>query len=196
MRKLIILLSFCPVWCLGQTIKIEAGTTIGSLNYQLNNQTYFNDYAVGYYATAGLDFLQKKRINLSSNIGVLKKVGSDMVTLTDALGNEIDKKRETRGIDYLTLNTFADYNFSERRLTPFIFGGARLDYAFNSILINKDRDKNRLTFGATAGAGVKYRLVEKVMIGFRGGYLINFNNIINTADRTFSAAAMFGYSLK
>lgn len=192
MRKTILIILLLPALVWGQDVKIESGVTFGKLNQDVAGNTYFKDFAFGFYATAGLNYLKKRKFNIASNVGVLQKVGSGKVTFSDALGNNQYIIRQAFRIDYLSLNTFIECNLKENGIIPFAFGGPRLDYAINSNYVDFNE---RLAFGVTLGTGVKYA-VSRLFFGFRAGYLINFNKILQTDDRTFSSSIMFGYKIK
>ena len=192
MRKIILMVILTPVLAYGQDIKVESGVTFGKLNYDIGDNTYYKNIAIGYYATVGIDYLKKRRFNISSNIGFLQKVGSDVAIFSDALGNETYSTKTALRFNYLTVNTFTECNFAAKGIIPFAFGGPRLDYAINS---NHVDFNERLAFGVTLGAGAKYSS-GRLLLGLRIEYLLNFNKILNTDDRTFSSTLMFGYKLK
>lgn len=55
----------------GQMIKIQGGTSISKLDWQLKGVDigpFYNEAMIGYSIFAGLDYLDKQYFNLSSNI--------------------------------------------------------------------------------------------------------------------------------
>src|SRR5690606_17486902 len=112
-----------------------------------------------------------------------------------ALGNEQNRVKSKGAIDFLTLNTLAEYGLTDKKIAPFIFGGVRADYAFNGTLIDVGKLTDKLIFGATGGAGIKYSL-DKVQFGLRCAYLYDITKVEKTDIRSFLISLQFGYTIK
>ena len=55
MRKIILMVILTPVLAYGQDIKVESGVTFGKLNYDIGDNTYYKNIAIGYYATVDIE---------------------------------------------------------------------------------------------------------------------------------------------
>ena len=198
----------------GQIIKIQGGISSSKIDWELQNlnvSPFYIDNLIGYSAFVGMDYMDKKFFNLSSNIGIVKKGGKDEFPLTDAFGEFtgetiIDKP----SLEYLTINTLFEvkYNIKEV-ISPFISLGPRFDYLVkNSYHFDDIEDigtLKKISVGIILGGGIKYDL-NKFQLGLRYDYLLNFNNIaewkVETSDvsgeitdNTFTVNLTFGYKL-
>lgn len=164
-----------------QFIKAEGGISLSKLKTEFLNTTNKSDWYQGQSFFLGVDYLNVAIINLSSNIGYVRKGG-------------MDKDSDTKStLDYLSLNTRLELNSPTPIFKPFISFGPRVDYMINhseDFDPIDDADKlNKLTTGAVAGFGFKIK-VPKLICGIRGDYYYNFNKIIDsdgltTNDNTF-----------
>ena len=184
------------VLSLGQVIKIQSGISISNLDMQTNgnstNLTQDNKRLVGYSFFVGMDYLQHKNFNLSSNIGMLRKGGESMFYTNWGYGQGIKAT-----LDYLSLNTTCDFQFPiEDKITPFISFGPRVD-----LLLNPINEYNKLNYGLLLGGGLKYDLNNKLQLGLRADYYLNFKDISKTgqartvSDKTFTTNLVLGYRL-
>lgn len=98
----------------GQTFKIQGGTSISTLDWQLkgiNVDPFYNETLIGYSVFAGVDYFDKQYFNLSSNIGMIRKGGKDEIQLTFADGDLTGETfTEKPTLDYLSINTTIDIN--------------------------------------------------------------------------------------
>ena len=184
------------VLSLGQVIKIQSGISISNLDMQTNgnstNLTQDNKRLVGYSFFVGMDYLQHKNFNLSSNIGMLRKGGESMFYTNWGYGQGIKAT-----LDYLSLNTTCDFQFPiEDKITPFISFGPRVD-----LLLNPINEYNKLNYGLLLGGGLKYDISNKLQLGLRADYYLNFKDISKTgqartvSDKTFTTNLVLGYRL-
>ncbi len=199
----------------GQTLKIQGGTSISKLDWQLkgiNIDPFYNETLIGYSIFAGLDYLDKQYYNLSTNIGVIRKGGKDEIALTDQNGELTGQTiTEKPTLDYLSINTMIDFKYSiKETVTPFISFGPRIDYLmssskhFDSL---KDIDELKSTsIGLILGGGLKYD-ISNLQFGLRADYYLDFTKVAdwtieNTGNggevtvKTFTINLTIGYRLK
>ena len=182
----------------GQLIKLQFGISISNLDWNLGsyNWKYDNEKLMSYSFSVGLDYLDKKYYNLSSNLTLLKKGGN-----TTATSENVPDRILKVNLDYLSLNTTFELKYPlKNKITPFISYGPRLDMLLNEMyLINY----NKYNYGLLLGGGLKYD-INRIQIGFRMDYYLNFNEInkpithgfgvIN--DNTLTCNMTVGYRLK
>lgn len=180
----------------GQTLKIQSGVSISTIDMQTSGSstglTKDNKRLVGYSFFVGMDYLQHKNFNLSSNIGMLRKGGESMFYTNWGYGQGIKAT-----LDYLSLNTTCDFQFPiEDKITPFISFGPRVD-----VLLNPISEYNSFNYGLLLGGGLKYPLSDKLQLGLRADYYLNFTDISKTgqtrtvSDKTFTTNLVLGYRL-
>ncbi len=145
----------------GQLLKIQSGISISNLDWKLGSYDwkYDNEKLIGYSFSVGLDYLDKKYYNLSSNITLLKKGGK----VTATAENVSDRILQVN-MDYLSLNTTFELKYPIRnKITPFISYGPRLDMLLNEMYLT---NYNKYNYGLLLGGGLKYD-INRIQIGFR-----------------------------
>ena len=198
----------------GQTIKIQGGTSISQLDWKINGTnvgSLYNETLIGCSFFAGLDYLDKKYINISSNIGLIRKGGKDEFQLTDQNGELTGESTvEKATLDYFSINTTValKYNIKES-YSPFISFGPRIDILINnSSQFDDVKDVDWLettSYGFVMGGGLNY-YVSKFLIGIRGDYYFELNEIADWTDerpiggskisgKTFAINLSIGYKL-
>jgi len=172
-----------------QTLKIQAGATMSSLNCNLAYSKLFGDPIVSPYLLAGIDFMDKKYFSLSAGLGYLQKGGSDklnFVSIDDPEGTVSTQTAHAKA-DYITAN--AAFNFKllpGRRLTPYLSAGPRIDMLLSAnnylkAVSGSDGVKN-INLGLNLGAGLNYTM-GKYLVGLKADYLANFTGV-GTYDAT------------
>ena len=200
----------------GQTFKFQAGISSSSLNWKTVDRTeqMHSQKITGYSLFFGLDYLQKKYFNLSSNVGIIRKGGEDAdIFSVDPLGQPLLAQRQKAFLNYLSVNTTLDLKYPvKEKLFPFVSFGPRIDYLISNNsyfnFLKETKELNKLSYGINLGAGIKYQF-SRFQIGIRGDYLLNFKNIsdyiVTTSfdierrqlkDKTFLANVTFDYKLK
>ena len=200
----------------GQLLKFQAGVSGSSLDWKIVNGTVqqYKQKITGHSIFIGLDYLQKKYFNLSSNIGILRKGGEeDNIFFTDPFGQPLIGEKQKATLDYLSINTTFDLKYPiKEKLFPFVSLGPRLDYLtsnndrFNSL--KEAKELNKFSYGINMGAGFQYQFL-RFRIGIRGDYLLNLNHIsdytvtnmmrderIQVKDKTFIGNLFLGVKLK
>lgn len=196
----------------GQTLKMQAGPSFSSLDWRTEglSTTPYNETMIGYSFLIGVDYLDKKYFNLSSNLGLLRKGGKQTVQLISYFGDPGTERIDNARLDYLSLNTLIDLKYPVTdKIIPFFSFGPRIDYLvgisneFDPLTL--DNDISRLNYGFILGGGLKYEL-SKFQIGIHADYYFNCNNIADwpavvpnlggtIADRTFTLNLSLGYKL-
>ena len=171
----------------GQIVKIQGGTSFSQLDLKLdlidggvyrNNETM-----IGYSTFAGIDYLDKKYFNLSSNIGMIRKRGRGAVPHTGYGGDTYFGLSEKLSLDYLSVNTTMDFKYPiQKSIYPFISFGPRFDYLLHSnnrppaFASHFDAIK-KASFGLILGGGLKYD-ISNLQFGLRADYYFDFSKKI------------------
>lgn len=200
----------------GQTLKIQKGTSISNLTWNLYGLTNepispYNKPLFSYAIFAGIDYLDKPYFNLSSNIGFIRKGGKGEAFFTDENGelpNQI--KTVTATLDYLSINTMIDLKYPiEETISPFVSVGPRFDYLVNNsrefYALEVNNELKNTLFGLILGGGVKYD-ISNLQLGLRADYYLDFTKIADykneetgirgeTTVNTFTINLFVGYRL-
>ncbi len=216
MKRLGLLLAGLTISILtyGQIIKIQGGTTLSKLDWQIGSMDLepYNETLVGYSVFVGLDYLDKKYFNLSSNLGLVRKGGKGELQLINPMGELTGETViEKAASDYFSVNTLIDvkYQFKEK-ISPFISIGPRFDYLigysnhFDSL--EEIDELKKTSLGVILGGGIKYDL-SKIQLGLRADYYLNFTKVADWPaepgnlggeinDNMFSINLAIGYKLQ
>jgi len=217
MKKTVLLLIGLTMVILsyGQTIKIQAGTSISKLDWQLKGVTIgsiYDETLIGYSIFAGVDYLDKRYFNLSSNIGMIRKGGKGEFMLTDQYGQSTGQTiTEKPTLDYLSINTTFDLKYRiKETVTPFISFGPRIDFLVRSSrhfdALEEIKELKNIAIGFIVGVGLKYD-ISNLQFGLRADYYYDFTNIAdwkieNTGNvgkvevNTFTINFTIGYKIK
>jgi hypothetical protein len=182
MRKLIIICAglFLTIgFSTGQIVKLQIGRNWSILRDGKSSPSFdplkgFDEPFPGYSVFIGIDYLNLKFFNLSSNLGyILKKGEQSYISLRPNGGSDLVTNKTNLG--YLSINTTIDMKYPIRNLLiPFISLGPRLDY----LISNKSESRwdilKSSVFGITMGGGLKYN-ISKMQIGLRFDHYFNFN---------------------
>lgn len=210
---LIIGLFFAQI-CFSQTINIQAGKSLSSIDWEFGEYSLYNKHKIGYSVFAGLDFLDHRYYNLSCNFGLINKGGKDDEVIRDAEGEYVTASELVINMDYVSANTVVNFKYPIlNKIIPFFSIGPRLDYLikykddFKGLNeIEKMGELNKLNYGLLIGGGIKYSL-SKFQFGLRADYLLNFvkiakgnsensNKGLVIKDNTAMFNFMIGYRLK
>ncbi len=174
----------------GQTVKIQTGTTISKLDWEIGNMNLapYKETLIGYSVFAGIEYLENKFFNLSSNLGVVRKGGKEKVTYVTETGELIDKKTEKATLDYITVNSTFDIQYPIKdKVLPFMSVGPRFDYliSYSNVFESlKEIDAlKKYNIGLILGGGIKYDL-SKVQIGLRADYYLDFYKVADWPAQT------------
>lgn len=196
----------------GQMIKIQAGPAISQLKWQLKgiDAEFFPQVLTSWAFLAGVDYMERRYFNLSSNIGMIRKGGRDEIMVTDPNGNHTGEYITSKPhLDYLTVNTCIDFML-KKKLKPFIGIGPRFDYLLS---YSKEFDKldtlkdlRHTSFGLLLGTGLKYD-VSRLQFGLRADYYLDFTKVADwpaesnrfggrISVKTLTVNVSIGYKLK
>lgn len=172
-----------------QTINIQAGISTSKINWISNSRvrnlyTSFDEPIKSYTILVGIDYLDKRYVNLSSNFGIIRKGGKDVTKIYDQNGIYTGENytKEAK-LDYLSINTSFEFKYPiASSIYPFIGIGSRLDFLINhSDDFNdfKDYDKlKNIIPGILLGGGMKYEF-DNFNIGLRSDYYIDLIKVAN-----------------
>ncbi len=199
----------------GQTIKVQGGTSISKLDWELNGMNVdplYDEAFIGYSFFVGLDYPDLKYFNLSSNIGFIRKGGKDELQLINENGQLMGQSITDKAtLDYLSVNTSIEFKYEiKEKLSPFISLGPRLDYLLSNskqfdVLVKLD-ELNKISTGFIVGGGLKYE-ISSLQLGLRADYYLDFTPIADWTieetgksgeikSNTFTLNLIFGYKLK
>jgi len=203
----------CAILTYGQTVKIQGGTSISNLDWKLKGvdvAPFLDENLIGYSVFAGVEYLDKKHFNLSSNIGLIRKGGKEEVNLFSEDGY-VEKYIEKQTLDYLSINTTIDLKHQiKENITPFVSVGPRFDYLINnSKRFDELKEIGALkdtSIGLILGGGLKYD-VSNIQLGLRIDYYLDFTKIadwtyentdsgVEVSSNTFTIGLSVGYVLK
>jgi hypothetical protein len=167
-----------------QTLNIKAGTSVSNLDWTFKGsglKPMYGNNLVGYSVFVGLDYLDSKYFNLSTNLGAIRKGGKEDITFYDEYGVPLMTKTEKPTLDYISINTMAEFKYPvQEHWIPFVGIGPRIDYLFHQSShfsgIENFGTVNRSAFGLIMGGGIKYNL-EIFQLGLRANYYKDFGEV-------------------
>ena len=199
----------------GQTVKIQGGTSISRLDWEINganpSSLFYNKALIGYSLFTGLDYMDKKYFNLSTNIGLIRKGGKDESQLTDEYNDLTGLTITEKAIlDYFTVNTTINLRYRIKdSFYPFVSFGPRIDFLVNNSNhfdhIKEEGWLETTSYGLVLGGGVNYD-ISKLIIGIKADYNMDFKEIADWTDeapeggskitgQTFMVNLFIGYKL-
>ncbi len=181
----------------GQTLKIQGGTSISKLDWQLEGiilAPLYTEALIGYSIFAGLDYLENQYYNLSTSVGMIRRGGRGEFAQVNPHGEftgQIITDKST--LDYLSINTMIDLKYRIKEMvSPFISFGPRLDYLVNSSWHFDDLKEidglKRASYGLILGGGLKYDISD-FQFGLRADYYLDFTKV---ADWTIESTGISG----
>ena len=198
-----------------QTLTIQGGTTFSRLNWHTDGTLHSERYEkmlIGYSGFVGVDYLEKKHFNLSTNAGFIRKGGKEINEFRDETGAKIGEDVSKAKLDYVSINTMASVKAPlNDKFTAFLSAGPRFDYLLSSKSEYSELDidnnwtkPNRNSYGMIVGGGVKYFL-SALQVGVRADYYIECNEIADwtaeyiggsrVSSETYSVNLTLGYKL-
>jgi hypothetical protein len=182
MKKLLIIftgLFLIIEFSIGQIVKLQLGRNWSVLEDGKSTQYFdplegFDEPFPGYSLFIGIDYLNLKVFNLSSNLGYITKKGEQSyISLRPNGGSDLITNRTNLG--YLSFNTTIDLKYPVRDLLiPFVSVGPRLDYLISDKSESRWDILKPAVYGMTLGGGLKYN-ISKIQIGLRFDHYLNFN---------------------
>lgn len=196
----------------GQSFNLQLGTSVSQINWVLsideNSFNYYEQPKVGFSGFLGIEYLENKHFNLSSNIGYIQK-GAKSVKNRVAPHSDIYSStfEESIRLDYFSVNTIIEGKIPIKdKWIPFLGIGPRFDYIVNHSeefsVLKESGDLNELSVGFLMAGGVKFRL-PKMQFGLRADYYLNVNDIaevkqssetgLKITDQTMAINFIVGY---
>ena len=183
------------------------------LHWKIGNQSIgiYDETLIGFSILAGVDYLDKKYYNLSSNIGFIQKGGKSTITFVTETPDPVFEDLEIGKLNYISVNTLVDFKYPILdKVIPYLSIGPRIDYlvSYNDGFktLNEINKLEKLNFGMLIGSGLKCNL-DKWQLGLKADYCLNFNNIVewsssdtnlggSISDKTWLLNLTIGYRLK
>ncbi|GAB3518070.1 hypothetical protein [Emticicia fontis] len=183
----------------GQTIKLENGILFNSYRNKLGLDI-LRPNAASYSMSVGIDYLQKKRIYLSSQIGYLQIKGKDSF---DMGAGKTDVLEEA---NYLHLNTTFRYLFLKDKVVDIFLGAGPFanillgDKKLKSSIYNDFYQYNTAYFGGRPEIGIS-KQINRFRIDLTGQYMFNLTPSIKSEgiklnNNTYSFHIALGYKLR
>lgn len=196
----------------GQVFRLQAGPTISNLEWSIENiRRIGTDRSLtGKSVFIGLDYLNSKYFNLSTNIGYLQKGDRSDIAYT----NDNDEVLVFPGMkavfDYFSFNTLAEIKLPlGNRIIPYISMGPRIDYLHSYSkdfsFIEEVDELPRYAYGVNLGGGFKVDF-RRWQIGVRSDYYLNVRKLADWVsdiddsgwldDKTYLVNFTVGYKLR
>jgi hypothetical protein len=165
-----------------QTVKVENGLAFSKLNHTLGK------CLVTYSPFIGVDYCMHKNWNLSNEIGILNKGGiiSNGADENGVLQNDIDIN-----LYYLHLNALFCYKLSIHKTTFYGSIGPKADILLSKKLpfgYFSDYSFNKINYGLKPSVGFSESLNQKLSVGLKLSYLIDFNKAANSSTATLKSS--------
>ncbi len=215
MIKPILIICFGVMMTCGfsQTLSLRFGPANSNLTWDNSvvAGNVFDKNITGFDILLGLDYLDHRYFNLSTNLGFIQKGGSGSALNASLPDPEAYSETSivTR-LNYITVNTTFEAKLPVKDiLTPFVHVGPRVDYmvsyAQNVNLFSQftELDQlNKIIYGVVGGAGVDFK-INRFKVGIVFDYYRNFNKLVDYTssrgvsnqiyDHTFTLNAQVGY---
>lgn len=167
----------------GQNLQLSAGTSHTSIDWRYVypnglEENFFTSPIVGTSMNIGLEYFERNKMSLSSNLGLFQSGGK----ISPEENHPNFKIEEaTNNANNLSLGTQFNYLPINNRLQLILSAGPRLDYLLprpKSAMDMQKENIRRLHVGITGSLGLFYQF-ENLKIGVRSSYLHRLNEIIN-----------------
>ena len=186
----------------GQTINVQTGVSISDLSYKIKDMCMcpgeqYQKKLIGYSEFVGVDYFNRKYIDISANLGVTSQGGTDP---------DQDDKKYYQILNYASINTMVNVKYPiADKIIPYLNVGPRADILLYNNQYNFYRkatgyDFNKIPFGFLFGGGLKYEF-NKFKIGILYDKYVNFIKIAhipsyNVYVSTSTINLTIGYNLK
>jgi len=187
--RLLILGILVSTSAIGQILNVQTGTSFSKLVWKDGDKDtdQYGTMLIGYSAFIGLDYVDKKYINLSTNLGLIRKGGKDKVVVTNANGEALSELSTKATLDYVSLNTTIELKYPiKEKIMPYISIGPRFDYLIKNSyyleVLKQNNDLNKINVGLILGGGIKFDL-PAIQLGLRADYYLNFMKVAEWPTR-------------
>ncbi|MGE5447240.1 MAG: hypothetical protein ACM3PR_02685 [Bacteroidales bacterium] len=195
----------------GQVIHVQFGPSISNLQWSVENirRIGSDKTLTGRSAFIGLDYLNSRHFNLSTNVGYLQKGDRSDIAYIKGEGDILVFPAMKALFEYFSFNTVAEIKLPiSKRFIPYISFGPRVDYLFSYTkdfsFIEEINQMPRYAYGANAGGGIKLDF-RRLQVGVRSDYYFNLNKMANWGsnsdtswieDTTYLVNLTVGYKLR
>ena len=197
-----------------QTLNLRFGPCFSAMDWRNSsvNGNIYDQNNLGINVILGIDYLDFKYFNLSTNLGYIQKGGSGSSVNKGSINPEPYTESEIHTkLNYITVNTVFEAKIPVKDLVvPFIHVGPRVDYLIsfsdNVQLFNQFTEVdelNKTIYGVIGGGGVDFRF-SKFKVGLVFDYFWNINKLVDYKANTgathqidihaFSINAQVGYT--
>lgn len=186
-----------------QIIKIDNG--IGFSKMLSNEYNVFTSNAASYNVSIGVEYLNRKYFQMSSELGYLCMGGKDNILIKDDTGCYIETLNLREDWNFISFNTTfrvkhpLDRHFIYLGVGPFVdvlVGSNEFSLAYPGF------KANRVMVGVCPEIGVNYYINDKFYLGLNCSYSYSFIPIVeglfnyNLYNQLFACALSFGYKIK
>lgn len=196
----------------GQALHVQLGPTISNLEWSVDNIRRIgkDNILIGKSAFIGLDYLNSRHFNLSTNIGYLQKGDRSDIAYIKSEGDILLFPGMTALFEYFSVNTLGEIKFPiGQHLIPYISIGPRVDYMISypqdfSFIEEMDQ-LPQYSYGANVGGGIKLSF-RRLQIGVRSDYYLNLSKMADWVsssddsgwidDQTYLVNLTLGYKLR
>lgn len=212
-KSLLLLIAFISIHVsFAQVIRLQAGPVISNLDWSVENIMRIgpDKNLVGKSVFIGVDYLNGRHFNLSTNIGYLQKGDRSDIAYINDEGELLVFPEMEAVFDYLSLNTLAEFKLPiGHRFIPYISIGPRIEYLYGytkdfSFIDEMDELPN-YAYGVNLGGGFKVNL-RRWQIGIRSDYYLNVRKLADWVtnsddsgwidDKTYLVNLTVGYKLR
>lgn len=199
-------------WSYGQVIHLQLGPTISNLEWSVENILPIgpNKYLTGKSAFIGVDYLNSRHFNLSTNLGYLQKGDRSEIAYIKEDGEMLAFPLMKAMFEYFSVNTLAEIKLPVmRRLIPFVSIGPRMDYLYSYSkdfsFIEEINELPHYSYGLNVGGGIKLGF-RRLQLGVRSDYYLNVRRMADWVsnsndsgwidDQTYLVNLTVGYKLR
>lgn len=196
----------------GQVLHVQFGPTISNLEWSVENIRRIgpDEHLTGRSAFIGLDYLNSRYFNLSTNIGYLQKGDRSEIAYLQEGGETLEFPMMKALFEYFSANTLAEVKLPIRhRFIPYISFGPRMDYLYSYSkdfsFIEEMNELPRYSYGMNVGGGIKLNF-RRLQIGARSDYYLNVRKMADWLsnsndpgwidDQTYLVNLTVGYKLR
>lgn len=196
----------------GQVIHLQMGPVISNLEWSVENIRRIGPdrNLTGKSGFIGLDYLNSRYFNLSTNIGYLQKGDRSEIAYTKENGEVLEFPLMKALFEYYTFNTLAEMKLPiKNKLIPFISLGPRIEYlqAYTKdfSFIEEMDELPEFSYGVNVGGGIKLA-IRHLQVGVRSDYYLNVRKMADWIsnsddngwidDQTYLVNLTLGYKLR
>ncbi|MGE5394806.1 MAG: hypothetical protein ACM3P1_08675 [Candidatus Saccharibacteria bacterium] len=196
----------------GQVLHVQFGPTISNLEWSVEDirRVGTDKTLTGRSAFIGLDYLNSRHFNLSTNIGYLQKGDKSDIAYIKGEGDILLFPGMTALFEYFSINTLAEIKIPIwQHFIPYISLGPRVDYLYtyskDFSFIEEMNGLPHYSYGANMGGGIKLDF-RRLQIGVRSDYYLNVRKMADWVsnsndsgwidDQTYLVNMTIGYKLR